>query len=183
MKVLELILQSLGPGAVIAGFFLVLLVITDESIGPGPKAWLSAKLHGLKVPEPDANQFSIFITMFDRVLGTQYLGWRFILGSFIASLGSVAFLIIIDEIINPDHLVSFVNDVNEFPTVFWIIIVPGPVGAKFIPDYLSLIETRWLLGKIDKGRYLPILLILIDIVFTFAIFALFSPTIRHGIDS
>lgn len=116
-----------------------------------------------------------FIRVFDSVFGRRFISWRFFLSSCCASLSAlfvlyVAFFLILD--------VSLSEYLDTFPQGTMALGLIKIAVGNLLPDYLSLIETRYLLGRLgDRPKPRKVLLCLVlDFIATITIFALIFPT-------
>lgn len=100
-----------------------------------------------------------FAAIFDSVFGERHLSWQCIWRSCVASLIGVGILTLIWASIYPDQEI-------------WLTVVLGAVLFNLVPDYLSLLETRyvlrWMGTKPSTGRICALLAF--DIVVTGVIF-------------
>jgi len=103
--------------------------------------------------------------MFDTVFGEEGFSWKRLIRSSIASLLSVLLLYI---------LFTRVLDVLGTRTLGALdllqVVLLGAM-INIIPDYLSLMETRWLLGRFRKVTcfFGQLLLLIVDFIFTIVI--------------
>ena len=114
-----------------------------------------------------------FVEIFDHIFGKHHFSCRCFYRSCIASTFSVLIMTLVWGYLRPYQFQQFFNSgslVEAFLSVYLVGII-----VNLIPDYLSLLETRWLINKMDKsGRIISILLYLcLDLVITSAIFLIF----------
>lgn len=128
-----------------------------------------------------------FIKTFDRIFGEKHLTKRCFLRSCVASIIAVIVVGFVWFSQNPIQHEVFFEFQNE-PTYGKILIsfsVLFILALIFntLPDYLSLLETRWILyNLVNTGiRKLSVFLI-IDVIITGAIFFLFILTISIGMN-
>lgn len=126
-----------------------------------------------------------FAEVFDRIFGDKHLTWKCFIRSSVASLlsGIVVYFIYISaqyENIIEQKLVSFFEVGKIFEGIIIFAI------ANLIADYLSLLETRyvlkWMIRSHNKFARLTILLIL-DLVLTFLLWSiayLFAISLVYG---
>jgi len=105
-----------------------------------------------------------FTNMFDSIFGIRYLSLRFFLGSAVASLTTVVFLYLIliyANVIDPDY------GRIEGPISFFEMLLLGAI-LNIVPDYISLVETRWLLDRFKRctSTRAHIALLIFDLIFT-----------------
>jgi hypothetical protein len=101
---------------------------------------------------------SQFLVLFDRVFGERHLSWRCFGRSVVASIATVWVVSLLWAVRHPP------------PTLLTGVLLAGSftlAAAVFnvVPDYLSLLETRWVLGKL-QGRGSLAWLLLVDLVAT-----------------
>ena len=145
-----------------------LFKIPNESVKPESKRILSSWILKLNDNEIDTNRaLGLFAELFDSVFGTKKLSLSFVLKSIIASFIStfIAFLII----------AIYDYDIVE-GNILTIVLLGLPLLFNLVPDYLSLIETRWLLGKMTRSHSVIRLIafFVIDLLFTLLIFILWT---------
>ncbi|MFC1791310.1 adenylate/guanylate cyclase domain-containing protein, partial [Gemmatimonadota bacterium] len=110
---------------------------------------------------------SSFIVIFDRIFGERHLTWKCFYRSCFASLVTVLIAFAIWFALKPQatNLLLHRDSLINFA---WLVLLSGLFN--FIPDYLSLLETRYVLKWMDRsgrvGSY-----IILDAVFTSAISA------------
>jgi len=107
---------------------------------------------------------SIFLELFDKVFGEKHLSWFCFKRSSIASIFFFAiclsFFILLFEVDIPKHPIAI------------ILLLPFPFLFNILIDYISLLETRCILGIISKKKSLlsKIIYSIIDILFSYFIF-------------
>jgi len=106
-----------------------------------------------------------FGRLFDTVFGEKHFSWKRLYRSAVASVLSVIFLYVLFA-----HILGVMGERSFGAIPFWQVLLLG-AAINIIPDYLSLIETRWLLRRFERVRSFPlqIVLLLVDLVFTAAI--------------
>jgi hypothetical protein len=115
----------------------------DDAFSDELRDLLTQKLQGLKVPTEAVDWPQGFARLFDRVFGARHLSLNCFLRSCIASLIAVALLIGLGaglhgygiDLLNRDAVVAFLFFFFAFN-----------LGA----DYLSLLETRWVLSRLGQ---------------------------------
>lgn len=120
----------------------------EDSLKPEIKQSISNWLKNLDAVGPVRNWPSQFAAVFDRTFGEDHLTWRCFFRSCIASLTSVVIFILIWSIFRQREFDSFVSsliDQNAFSPV--IFFLGAPIAFNFIPDYLSLLETRFIISR------------------------------------
>lgn len=93
-----------------------------------------------------------FATMFDRVFDERHLSWRCFSRSCIASLVSVVVVTFLWGALRPSQFTSFFTMYIRSDDIGWKTIAVFLITAIFnlIPDYLSLIETRYIIQHINR---------------------------------
>ena len=114
-----------------------------------------------------------FATLFDRVFGQRHLSWQRFYRSCLATTFALlvtllAFLIVAG--VSPSEY--WANWKTSRYMVIWLVILPT---VNFIPDYLSLIETRFLIGRLRSNPSLirVVLFLCLDLGATATIFCIF----------
>ncbi len=166
--------EILATGLSIGGALLAMAWKADDAISLEFKRDLSLWLVGL---DPAAVGRSVqrwpvhFAALFDRVFGKKHLSWRCFFRSTIASL--VAFLLctLIFMQTAPGEWTALVN--KQGISVFITLGLTGAI-ANLLPDYISLLETRWVIQRMQWTASLSGQLgwLLLDFVATTAIFFL-----------
>ena len=88
-----------------------------------------------------AHHYSLFL---DHVFGGRSISWRCFIRSSIVSIVSVGLIYIVMY-----SAVDLSPDRVRDPFVFWKYIALA-IFFNLIPDYLSLLETRWLIRQLDR---------------------------------
>lgn len=158
------ILQSgqsmwLAAFAMSAGFYAV-VVFWLGHFSPEVKEELTLWLWG----ERQFEWAAMFSRSFDAFYGKKHVSWRCFIRSSLVSIAAVVFL---------TYIFSLSNSAENMPAVRHPYVMLGLffiLGAiiNVVPDYLSLIETRWLLRKFETvhGFRWQCLFVLADLVFT-----------------
>lgn len=106
-----------------------------------------------------------FAALFDQTFGSKHLSWRCFISSSIASI--IAVLLIAAFTVGTGALV--LESGNYSPRTLFaniVYLVLGSLIVNAIPDYISLLETRWLIGRSDTAKKFAPLLILDSILTT-----------------
>lgn len=108
-----------------------------------------------------------FCNMFDAVFGSQHLSWRCFLRSSVASVLSVILLYtMLAKILNVMNGRALpeqgIGDLN-----LWKVVLIG-AAINIFPDYLSLLETRWLIKHFEKVHSITgqLAVLFVDAIFT-----------------
>jgi hypothetical protein len=143
-------------GAVWGFFRGVESVLTDDT-----KLEIGNWLRGVKtadhVPWPDT-----FARVFDRVFGTKHLSWKCFLRSCLASL-SLALI----GAVGVGSIPRFETTVGAY-LAWWLRVLAFFMACNAIPDYLSLLETRWVLRTIRNRQsgWVSLAAVVLDGVFS-----------------
>ncbi|MCG8433561.1 MAG: hypothetical protein MJA83_05985, partial [Gammaproteobacteria bacterium] len=108
-----------------------------------------------------------FGILFDSVFGSKHLSWRCFRSSVLASVFAVFVVGILVYYSGAMRL----DPINErFPFIFlnFLYLLVGAATVNAIPDYVSLLETRWLI-RYSKSSVSFLSILLIDILLTTAI--------------
>jgi len=148
---------QIAAGGVLAGivwkFFERVEAVLTESTKHELARWLRVKsFESGIVADESVNWPETFAKIFDRVFGRKHLSWhcfrRSALSTYIAFLFSMTILTLLKrkeaaEAIHLDIAMSVLSVIyNLFAAVF----------TNILPDYLSLLETRYLLSLMAKSR-------------------------------
>jgi hypothetical protein len=141
---------QLVAGAALAGivwkfFERVEGVLTDQT-----KFGIAVWLVGVKVGQKVGSWPETFAKVFDRVFGTRHLSWECFWRSSLASLLSVVFVWLILFFVEPNLLGTVWTRFRGYPGI-WIICV---IMANIVPDYLSLLESRFVLSRMRAASAL-----------------------------
>ncbi len=111
-----------------------------------------------------------FIAVFDGVFSEKHSSFQCISRSCIASFMAVLILTFFWYTIHPDDFCGIFSIVPPKRFIFFYLLIT--VLFNPIPDYFSLLETRWILGKIKNTNSTKNILcfLAIDIVATVSIF-------------
>jgi len=154
--------KSLGAGVVLFGavwgFFKGVESILTDDTKFEMAVWLVGVKVGQKVkPWPDT-----FAKVFDRVFGTKHLSWKCFWRSCLASYGMVA-VVILWESVQPRTYRSSESLLE---------IASGTAYYSFfgnvVPDFVSLLETRYVLGRMvpERRTWMLIGWVMIDLLIT-----------------
>lgn len=104
-----------------------------------------------------------FIEAFDKIFGDKHLTWHCFLRSCIASIFSVTIMTIILFFLNPTIFGVYIEQ------IYWVYIFV--FIFNILPDYISLLETRWILHNIrNAGIQKLSVLLIFDVIITTVIF-------------
>ena len=109
-----------------------------------------------------------FVESFDRIFGKKHLTIQCFLKSCVASIIAVVFMTIIWALSDFASFIAFFD--FGLTAIFFVFI--WIVFLNFIPDFISLLETRWILNSFENVSLIKMSgLLLIDIIITGIIFA------------
>jgi len=143
---------------------------TEEDVLPGFKKSVAAWIQNLKPAEKITNWPDQFAQLFDSVFGKKHFTLKCFLRSSLASLISATLMFFIWGILRPNEFHAFYLDPD---LVYNFLILLFFVGIlNLIPDYFSLLETRYMLRWLNNSYSVKraILGILIDGLVTAVIF-------------
>jgi len=109
-----------------------------------------------------------FIEVFDRIFGDRHLTWRCFQRSCVASMVVVFVIAIMWVVLNPCSWQQFLlyAGTDAFPMIFILALV-----FNLVPDYISLLETRWILRKVAQASMKELIVLLVlDAILTGVIF-------------
>ena len=109
-----------------------------------------------------------FIEAFDRIFGDRHLTWRCFQRSCVASMMAVFVMTVVWVVLNPSSCQQFslYKGTDTFRMIFILALV-----FNLVPDYISLLETRWILRKVaHTGMKEMIVLLVLDVILTGVIF-------------
>ena len=151
--------------------------IAGQNVKPETKKAVSIWLKSVDLTNQTPNWPATFISLFDRVFSERHFSFKCFLRSSIASVSAVLTSVLILSLVGVDFVelgsAEFMGmtSANPYGWLVWIMVF-CTVTLNIIPDYLSLLETRYLL-KIMRNRQsflLTIALLLIDVFATMFIF-------------
>jgi hypothetical protein len=152
---------QLAAGSVVGGIVLKFFEKIETVLTDNTKLEIAVWLLGRKSISPKLQSWpGTFATVFDRVFGTKHLSWKCFGRSCVASF-SVA-------------LIAWAFTGMLFQSFTWrrnLELIFLIVVGNALPDYISLLETRWCL-RVMAGTHsgvLWVILVMVDVVFTFAI--------------
>ncbi|MCK4798941.1 MAG: hypothetical protein KAT05_16315, partial [Spirochaetes bacterium] len=113
-----------------------------------------------------------FVESFDRIFGEKHLTWRCILISSISSIIAVFVMFIVWGLLSPR---LFIEIVKYKPDII-VSVFSGCLLLNLVPDYISLLETRWIMNNVAdvKIRVLSKIIILDAIITGFIFSSFFS---------
>ena len=109
-----------------------------------------------------------FIERFDGIFGDRHLTWRCFWRSCVASMMAVFVMTVVWAVLNPISWQQFLlhKGVDAFRMIFILAFF-----LNLVPDYISLLETRWIFRKVaHAGMKELIVLLVLDVIITGGIF-------------
>lgn len=145
------VLGFLASWAALAGGIWCLFERAEAVAAPDLKRRISLWLRGSSGPEGRESEWpAAFTELFDRVFGRRHLSVRCFARSSVASLCSVLILAVIWMTLYPWQAADYFSEgywYSDFPLMVALIAL-----VNLIPDYLSLLETRYVLQLISRPR-------------------------------
>jgi hypothetical protein len=109
-----------------------------------------------------------FIVAFDRIFGDRHLTWRCFLRSCVASMIAVFVMTVMWAVLDTISWQQFLlhKGIDAFSMIFILAFF-----LNLVPDYISLLETRWIFRKVaHAGMKELIVLLVLDVIITGGIF-------------
>lgn len=167
-------LSHLGIGV---GFFFAITKFfkeIEEGFNPDTKKSLSRWLQNLHSSGEEPTWTQIFVEVFDHVFTKHHLSWRCFLRSCLASLAAVAIVTVIWAALRPAEFKEFLYldfyialPTGPPSTDPWFIAIIFLIAAyvNLVPDYISLLESRYILRWMTYAGTTPAILGLLAIDF------------------
>jgi hypothetical protein len=191
------ILAYIGAWIGIAGFVWVCFERADSVAKDEARDSAGKFLSNLEVGQLVNDWSKQFCHVFDAVFGERHFKWKCIWRSFLSSLLAVTII----SALQYDQLFKYVGLTGakirvvsiEFNistlVVFAFISIGGALLINWLPDYVSLLETRWILGRLETNSnalriaiFLSIDLLVTPVIFLcyyFLLEFLYSPFTVH----
>lgn len=153
-------------------------VLSDDS-----KLEIAVWLLDLKTAKKIQSWPTTFAKIFDRVFGERHLSWRCFWGSSIASYCSLLIIVLMAS----RELRDLVGKLPQpRGPQFWPLFLMNSIFGNILPDYVSLLKARYLIGLMGKtnGMLARTSLFVLEIVLTCTIGfvgALLGTTIHWGL--
>ena len=110
-----------------------------------------------------------FIEAFDMIFGDRHLTWRCFWRSCVASIMAVFVMTIVSVVLNPSSWQEFLSYIGASGVIFFILL--AALIFNLVPDYISLLETRWILRRAAHAGFKKIIMLLVlDAIVTGGIF-------------
>jgi len=156
----------------------VLFERAEKVLKPDVRDGIARWLRNADPRETDINWPDSFGMAFDGVFGEKHLSWKCFLRSCVASMIGVMIMSVLYWTLNPNPRWSI-----NLPAV-WII---GCIGAmlNFVPDYVSLLESRWVIKIMSRcsAAIVTVTLLIVDVAATAAIFLILFTGLIMFLDS
>ena len=135
---------------------------TEEDVLPGFKKSVAAWIQNLKPAEKITRWPDQFAQLFDSVFGKKHFTFKCFLRSSIASIVSAMIMFFIWGVLRPNEFHTFFSSPNLVSNIIQLVFFVETLN--FIPDYFSLLETRYMIRWINKSYSVKksILVILVD---------------------
>jgi len=156
-------------------------VATEEA-----KRAISRWLRNLDPGGPLAPWPTAFAAVFDRVFGARHLSWRCFLRSCVASVASVAIVTLLWVVVRRDEASLFLDTLGE-GLLLGLAVLLATLAINTVPDYLSLLETRYVLHwmglRPSLGRILGLLALdcLVTALLAAAVILLFASRVNYTV--
>lgn len=149
-----------GAAVAIGSMFFGLTVLSVRMLDPGIRHTIALRLMGVE----QENWCKSFCALFDSCFGRNHLSLLCIVRSAIASLLAVSILWLIFG------AEAGLGGRTTDTLPFWQLALIA-LGINLVADYLSLLETRWLLGQMQRwnSAWAQALALVVDAVVTGAI--------------
>ncbi len=137
---------SFGIDIGVCGFVWALFVRLEPLLKDDTRKKIASWVRGSKHGDADNRWPATFGVVFDRVFTEKHLSWGCFWRSCVASLLAVVLMTAILYVVNS----GFRNLLWEEPGIILVIGI-GAAILNLLPDYLSLLETRFVLRRMAKG--------------------------------
>ena len=109
-----------------------------------------------------------FVEAFDKIFGDRHLSLRCFSRSCVASIMAVFVMTIMWAVLDPTSWLRFFSSEGK-SAIFFIFFIA--LFLNLVPDYISLLETRWILRRVaHAGIKELIVLLVLDVIITGGIF-------------
>jgi hypothetical protein len=151
---------TLGSGLVLIAFIWKLFEKAEAVASLPLKKAISDWLLNLEVKGEFSNWRAAFGTVFDRIFGERHFSWRCFSRSCLASIVTVSILFLFWVGQTSDDPHTEITDIlvsRRGLTYFYINLLLLYVICNFLPDYVSLLKTRRIIGILSTpGSFLRI---------------------------
>ena len=143
-------------------------LISDET-----KLELKGRILNLKTPETMRNWPMLFAHWFDRVFGEKHLSWQCFFRSCLASLAAVLLVTLVWAALRFDELGFVLSGFWNAPSKLELLqgILLYFLALNLLPDYASLLETRYIIKLMGNSNSLALhtMLLALDAIVTLLI--------------
>jgi hypothetical protein len=159
---------------IISGIWL-LFEKAEETLRPETRTAISNWLKNSNLGGELANWPTAFVSVFDSIFGKKHLSWRCFFRSSIASFAAVTIVFMFFFTINPEPILVAFKEFVDMPRGILLMLLPVAITVVLnpIPDYISLLETRYIINRMSKtNSSIKIMGYLVfDFIATFVIFS------------
>lgn len=169
----------IGTGLGFGGAVLALFWKSEEVASPAAKTAIANWLRGLDLGEALERWPTAFIHIFDRLFGERHFSLACFLRSCIASIISVVLMaFVFVSLRGYEAIFAGLFSKDSLAEVIEIFLLLA-LGVNLLVDYVSLLETRYLLNIIarQKSALITAALLLLDLVLTIGIYFVFGVVI------
>ena len=139
---------AMAWAAIVAGLWLI-FEKTEETLSPDAKRTLYLWLNGFKIKDRPPSWPYYIILAFDRFFGKEFLSPRFFVASYVASVGFTFTLFLLWAPFHLDQIEALSSAEFFYRNAISAIFLTTTLNV--LPDYFSLIETRWVIGRVSKN--------------------------------
>lgn len=143
----------------------------EEALLASKKDEISSWLKNLDFFEHVKGLPEKFSSVFDAIFGDRHFSWYCFYRSCLASLASVIVMIFIWSAIRPSQLETYLQREAFFTGWHFILVLLLSIIYNFLPNYVSLLETRkllqWMIGT--RSLWLLLIFLLLDLILTWTI--------------
>lgn len=142
-------LGFIGTGLAIGGGFIGLGWKADGGFSPEFRNKLSDQIIRLRRIEPGETWPTIFADLFDHVFGKRHATWKCFRRSSVASIIAFGVMILIWAQLRPEELrkTLIILDFTTVAAITFLFLL-----VNLIPDYFSLLETRYVIRRMGQTQ-------------------------------
>ncbi len=160
-------LAYVGACLGMAGGFYGLFAAAEENLKQPAKDAVAKLVRRTRVDAPDVDWATTFQAIFDSIYTDRHLSWGCFWRSCVSSYLAVVAVCLISLAVGLVDVGDWNLDESGAWSVFVLFLV-FPATLNFLPDYLSLLETRYVL-KLLSGEGRTVKLVVADLILTFLI--------------
>jgi hypothetical protein len=161
---LEYFLACIGTAGALYGIF----AAADDAIAVQTKKEISQYLSKVKEVSLPKGWTKSFAAVFDAIYTPKHFSFRCFFRSCISSLIAIAIIYAIYVSINRGTDFYSAFNFSNARAIDYLILILAPILLNFIPDYVSLLETRFVLKKLSSGGS-TLFYVFLDILLTWLI--------------